>query len=733
MPPPRPNKAALTKFEADFENAFGKNTLRRTARIEKYEVVSTGSIALDYALGVGGYIEGRMTEIWGPDGTGKGHPMDHPILTPEGWRRIGDLIEGDFVISRDGRPTEVTGIYDRGELDVYEVKFNDGASVTVDDDHLWTVRASKGWVTYDTRTLRTQKHLQTPEGWNRYQIPLVDHVQHPVFDLPIEPYMLGVLLANGHLDGTPVIRTNDEFVRSQVFTIASHYGETVKEATSENSTAQGIAVHGMRDRLRFLGLYGTRSGTKFIPEQYLRADSPARAELLSGLMDCDGSSGARTNYHTTSRRLAEGVIELVRSLGGIARLYELDREHSDGRPYTEFTVRILIRACPFRTPAKSLIWKTPTKLSRRMVSIEPAGQAQVRCIKVAAEDSLYVIKDHVVTHNTTLSLIAIAEAQRKYPDRMTCFIDVEGKLDRQWAQDLGVDLSRMYHVNPPSAEEVSDIVKAMLQSKLISFIVLDSIGAMVNEEEMEKDADQRSVGTTPQVVTRMVKFAARLAEEARCHLLLINQVRANLSQFGGDTTVGGGHARGHATTVRLKARRAAGQPMTIGSGDQAVQVAFKIALKVEKNQAASPGRTAIITIVNQPSTRFGMEIGIADRAGEAFDVGKKTGVLKRKGAVYTMPDGTEVKGEDRCRALLAERPDLVAEIRNQVILIITSNQTPEVPEGEHEEVKEDADPRDPDIAELLESHRVPADQIEQVESCDPAPDAQATDEDAVAS
>lgn len=405
MPPPRPNKAALTKFEADFESAFGKNTLRRTARIEKYEVVSTGSIALDYALGVGGYIEGRMTEIWGPDGSGK----------------------------------------------------------------------------------------------------------------------------------------------------------------------------------------------------------------------------------------------------------------------------------------------------------------------------------------TTLSLIAIAEAQRKYPDRMTCFIDVEGKLDRQWAQDLGVDLSRMYHVNPPSAEEVSDIVKAMLQSKLISFIVLDSIGAMVNEEEMEKDADQRSVGTTPQVVTRMVKFAARLAEEARCHLLLINQVRANLSQFGGDTTVGGGHARGHATTVRLKARKAAGQPMTIGSGDQAVQVAFKIALKVEKNQAASPGRTAIITIVNQPSTRFGMEIGIADRAGEAFDVGKKTGVLKRKGAVYTMPDGTEVKGEDRCRALLAERPDLVAEIRNQVILIITSNQTPEVPEGEHEEVKEDADPRDPDIAELLESHRVPADQIEQVESCDPAPDAQATDEDAVAS
>ena len=63
-----PSARALTKFETDFKKRFGENTI--TTR-RKYRVVSTGSLALDYAMGCGGYVVGRITEIWGVESSAK--------------------------------------------------------------------------------------------------------------------------------------------------------------------------------------------------------------------------------------------------------------------------------------------------------------------------------------------------------------------------------------------------------------------------------------------------------------------------------------------------------------------------------------------------------------------------------------------------------------------------------------------------------------------------------------
>lgn len=65
------SNAALKKFEERFSRTFGADTLKRSTEIVPYPVISTGSLTLDYRLTVGGYVEGRLVEIWGPDGVGK--------------------------------------------------------------------------------------------------------------------------------------------------------------------------------------------------------------------------------------------------------------------------------------------------------------------------------------------------------------------------------------------------------------------------------------------------------------------------------------------------------------------------------------------------------------------------------------------------------------------------------------------------------------------------------------
>lgn len=62
---------ALEKFEATFAKSFGEGALRRGSEMPAYDVISTGSPSLDYAMGCGGYIRGRLTELWGLTSLGK--------------------------------------------------------------------------------------------------------------------------------------------------------------------------------------------------------------------------------------------------------------------------------------------------------------------------------------------------------------------------------------------------------------------------------------------------------------------------------------------------------------------------------------------------------------------------------------------------------------------------------------------------------------------------------------
>jgi recombination protein RecA len=98
-----PAAGALKKFEDDFAKSFGASSLVTPAR-SKYEVVSTGSLTLDQALGCGGVIVGRLVEIWGPGGVGKSTlstiiAANHQIQYPKrlvGWINVERTFDEDW-------------------------------------------------------------------------------------------------------------------------------------------------------------------------------------------------------------------------------------------------------------------------------------------------------------------------------------------------------------------------------------------------------------------------------------------------------------------------------------------------------------------------------------------------------------------------------------------------------------------------------------------------------------
>jgi phosphate starvation-inducible PhoH-like protein len=265
----------------------------------------------------------------------------------------------------------------------------------------------------------------------------------------MDPYARGLLLGDGCLttSTTPSFTTADPELALALETALD--GIELRRKTEVDDVLRRPAGHRgsvivsnpVTVVLRDLGLAGTRSNTNFVPESYLHNASEIRLAVLQGLLDGDGGPVAqrgrtcRIQYGTSSERLRDDVVFLVRSLGGVAyrrtrpaagrfpgRVRGRDVHHR--RDAFVLDIRLPEGVDPFRLTRKREAYRRCGGRPMRLIdSIEPAGEAETLCIQVAAADSLYVTDDFLVTHNTLNdSFIVLDEAQNTTPEQMKMFL-----------------------------------------------------------------------------------------------------------------------------------------------------------------------------------------------------------------------------------------------------------------------------------------------------------------------
>ena len=100
-----PQKAKLTALNdamARIEKNFGKGAIMKLGdeQIEEVDVIPTGSIGLNYALGVGGYPRGRIIEIFGPESSGKTTLAIHAIAEAQKAGGVAAIIDAEHAFDR---------------------------------------------------------------------------------------------------------------------------------------------------------------------------------------------------------------------------------------------------------------------------------------------------------------------------------------------------------------------------------------------------------------------------------------------------------------------------------------------------------------------------------------------------------------------------------------------------------------------------------------------------------
>ncbi|SCK39689.1 phosphate starvation-inducible protein PhoH [Streptomyces sp. WMMB 322] len=386
---------------------------------------------------------------------GRAQPAFTKVMTPDGWRPIGELQVGDLVTGSNGEPTPVLGVYPQGEKDIYRVTAQDGSWTLCCGEHLWTVRtASDRRRNTPWRVLETKDMIGNLRAAHarRYELPMLTApASFPERDVPMDPYAMGLLLGHGCLTGstTPSFSTADPELAEALE--ASLPGVAVRHKSGSDYVLNRVKSPGdvvtlenpVTRVMRELDLLGSRSNTKLVPDDYLYNTAEVRLALLQGLLDSDGGSVVQTDrtcrvqYTTTSILLRDDVVSLVQSLGGVAHTRRRAAAgRSPGRAggrdvsyrYDAHVVDIRLPEGiePFRLARKRDKYHAAGGGGRPMRfidSIEPAGREEAVCIQVAAEDSLYVTQDYLLTHNTLNdAFIILDEAQNTNPEQMKMFL-----------------------------------------------------------------------------------------------------------------------------------------------------------------------------------------------------------------------------------------------------------------------------------------------------------------------
>jgi recombination protein RecA len=252
---------------------------------------------------------------------------------------------------------------------------------------------------------------------------------------------------------------------------------------------------------------------------------------------------------------------------------------------------------------------------------------------------------------TTLTLHAMASAQKQ--GGTVAFIDAEHALDPTYAKALGVDLQNLVLSQPDTGEQALDIAEALIKSGSIDMIVVDSVAALVPEQEIAGDMSANFVGLQARMMSQAMRKLSGVISKTKVVAIFINQIREKVGiMFGNPETTPGGRALKFFSSVRLEIRKAE----AIKSGNDLVGIRSNV--KVVKSKVAPPLKSASVDIM------YGTGIS---RSGEILDLASDIDLVNKSGAWYTLGDEKLGQGRENARMYLEQHPEILNDLEEKIL------------------------------------------------------------------
>lgn len=375
------------------------------------QLVTTKLRWLDDLLG-GGQAAQECYALLGPTSGGKCLAKGTKVLMFDGTtKNVEDVVVGDRLMGPDSTPRVVLRL-GRGREMMYRVVGVDGTSYVVNESHILSVKLTPDAAGRPSRTvnLTVRDYLAAPTTFRHRAKGYRVGVEFPTQPTPVDPYYLGLWLADGRRD-KPVVSKPDAEVYTAVSDTATALGGHVTNR-APNAACPAWAItwgRGQKNPLTAALCELDVLNNKHIPPVYLRNDRRVRLELLAGLLDGDGSlkaGRAAYEYSTTSERLAADVVFLARSLGFRTTSAPRETRCQTGAVCQSWRLYIAgdVHGIPCRVARKKArSMRTRTDPLLYGISIEAEGEGDYYGFEIDG-DRLFLLGDFTVTHNTALAM-----------------------------------------------------------------------------------------------------------------------------------------------------------------------------------------------------------------------------------------------------------------------------------------------------------------------------------------
>ncbi|MBR6676165.1 MAG: recombinase RecA [Clostridia bacterium] len=277
---------------------------------------------------------------------------------------------------------------------------------------------------------------------------------------------------------------------------------------------------------------------------------------------------------------------------------------------------------------------------------------------------------------TTVALHCVAEVQKLGGE--AAYIDAEHALDPVYAKNLGVNIDNLLVSQPDSGEQALEVCEALVRSGAIDIVVIDSVAALVPQQEIEGDMGASHVGLQARLMSQALRKLNGAAAKTNCIVIFINQLREKVGVvYGNPETTTGGRALKFYASVRLDLRKT--EALKSGSDTYG----NRVKCKVVKNKVAPPFKVAEFDIL------FGSGIS---KSGEIIDTGVELGIIEKSGSWFAYNGERLGQGRDNARKLIESDDALSAEIEAKIKAALQN--------GDSETVEAELDEDDLDIRML---------------------------------
>lgn len=579
-PAPGSNVQAFQKFLAEKNKKLGKKKTT-TARgynavifdpdapVEQAEHWLTMPFPWVELTGVKGIPYGHITTFQGRPNSGKCHPAGTKILMFSGEvKNVEDLRAGDQLMGPDSRPRTVLSTC-RGREMIYEVRPNYGEPWRCNESHILSLKCNADKNTEFRKdqiyNLRLKDYL-TLNGRVKWALKLYrTGVEFPEQAVPFDPYFMGLWLGDGSRKA-PRISHDEPDIEAYYEEFSAEHGLNYRKVTPEGKcpfhvfTTDRGQPNPVWDVLKESNIDGQRR----IPKKWLINSRENRLRLLAGLLDTDGHMKLNSfEFSCKDPGLRDDVLFLCRSLGLRATYVEKEVQLAswdEPRTYQRMMINGDCDEIPTLVKRKQS-GPRKSKRSHLVTGFELVEQGVDDYYGFELDgDHLYLLGDFTVTHNTTLAMHAMVEAQMQ--GHQVVLIDTEYKFNFERFKNMGGDMSTLLSIEAPSLEDGFDALDDSIeffQGKDASRPVLyvwDSLGMTPTAKQLESSARDVDVSEAARVIKKNIRREMAKIHRMNVSMIFVNHVYQNIGALFGSSTKGyGGDGPAFASVLVMEVQR----------------------------------------------------------------------------------------------------------------------------------------------------------------------------------